>query len=52
MAGTYGAAGRMAAAFIHSKLTSLFILASMALGALAVRGAAARRGTADHRADG
>ena len=36
MARTYGAAGRMAAAFIHSKLTPLFILASMALGALAV----------------
>jgi len=36
MAKTYGAAGRMAAAFIHSKLTPLFILASMALGALAV----------------
>src|SRR6476660_4804193 len=36
MATTYGAAGRMAAAFIHSKLTPLFILASMALGALAV----------------
>ena len=36
MAATYGAAGRMAAAFIHSKLTPLFILASMALGALAV----------------
>ena len=36
MARTYGAAGRMAATFIHSKLTSLFILASMALGALAV----------------
>jgi multidrug efflux pump subunit AcrB len=35
MAGTYGAA-RMAAAFIHSKLTPLFILASIALGALAV----------------
>jgi len=33
---TYGAAGRMAAAFIHSKLTPLFVLASMALGALAV----------------
>src|SRR4026207_1002193 len=32
MAKTYGAAGRMAAAFIHSKLTPLFILASMALG--------------------
>ena len=36
MARTYGAAGRVAAAFIHSKLTPLFILASMALGALAV----------------
>src|SRR6187397_806712 len=36
MAGTYGAAGRMAAAFIHSKLTPLFILASMALGAVAI----------------
>ena len=36
MAATNGAAGRMAAAFIHSKLTPLFILASMALGALAV----------------
>src|SRR6478752_2509163 len=36
MTKTYGAAGRMAAAFIHSRLTLLFILASMALGALAV----------------
>ena len=36
MARNDGAAGRMAAAFIHSKLTPLFILASMALGALAV----------------
>ncbi len=36
MAATYGAAGRLAAAFIHSKLTPLFIVASMALGALAV----------------
>jgi multidrug efflux pump subunit AcrB len=36
MAKPYGAAGRIAAAFIHSKLTPLFILASMALGALAV----------------
>ncbi|MFA5911270.1 MAG: efflux RND transporter permease subunit [Vicinamibacterales bacterium] len=36
MARTYGAAGQMAAAFIHSKLTPLFILASMALGTLAV----------------
>src|SRR6187397_419489 len=32
----YGAAGRLAAAFINSKLTPLFILASMALGALAI----------------
>src|SRR5688572_3628521 len=36
MARTYGVAGRMAAAFIHSKLTPLFILTSMALGALAM----------------
>jgi len=36
MKATYGAAGRLAAAFIHSKLTPLFIVASMALGALAV----------------
>ena len=36
MARPYGAAGRLAAAFINSKLTPLFILASMALGALAV----------------
>src|SRR6188768_3140701 len=33
---TYGVAGRMAATFMHSKLTPLFIEASMALGALAV----------------
>jgi multidrug efflux pump subunit AcrB len=33
---TYGVAGRIAASFVHSKLTPLFILASMALGALAV----------------
>ena len=36
MTRTYGAAGRVAAAFIHSKLTPLFMLASMALGALAI----------------
>src|SRR5580765_6272509 len=36
MAMTSGAAGRMAAAYIHSRLTPLFILAAMALGALAV----------------
>jgi multidrug efflux pump subunit AcrB len=36
MTETRGAAGRLAAAFIASKLTPLFILASMALGALAV----------------
>src|SRR6186997_1553165 len=36
MASTYGIAGRMAAAFIQSKLTPLFILTSIALGALAV----------------
>src|SRR5262245_10542873 len=36
MAGTYGIAGRTAAAFIQSKLTPLFILASMALGVVAI----------------
>src|SRR4026207_409445 len=36
MAKIYGAAGRTAAAFIHSKLTPLFLLASLARGALAV----------------
>ncbi|MGZ7041756.1 MAG: efflux RND transporter permease subunit, partial [Thermoanaerobaculia bacterium] len=36
MTASYGAAGRLAAAFINSKLTPLFIAASMALGALAV----------------
>src|SRR3954470_19847483 len=36
MTTTYGAAGRMAATFMHSKLTPLFILTSMALGVLAV----------------
>src|SRR5580765_2636908 len=36
MAKTCGAAGRLAAAFIHSRLTTLFILASLALGTLAV----------------
>ncbi len=46
-----GAAGRLAAAFIRSPLTPLFIAGAIALGAFAVAGAAARRGTADHRAD-
>jgi multidrug efflux pump subunit AcrB len=36
MSTNHVAAGRIAAAFIHSRLTPLFILASMALGALAV----------------
>jgi multidrug efflux pump subunit AcrB len=36
MATPTGAAGRMAAIFIHSKLTPLLIVASMALGAVAV----------------
>jgi multidrug efflux pump subunit AcrB len=36
MAQPYGTAGRLAAAFINSKLTPLFIVASIALGALAV----------------
>jgi multidrug efflux pump subunit AcrB len=34
--GSLGMAGRLAAAFIHSKLTPLVIIASVALGALAV----------------
>ena len=38
MARTYGIAGRMAAAFIQSKLTPLFILASIALGVVAIVG--------------
>ena len=33
---SYGAAGRLAAAFINSKLTPLFVGASLALGALAI----------------
>src|SRR5688500_15635095 len=36
MAKSYGVAGRMAAACIRTKLTPLFILAAMALGALAL----------------
>jgi multidrug efflux pump subunit AcrB len=36
MTAPYGAAGKLAAAFIDSKLTPLFIVASLALGALAV----------------
>ena len=36
MSTSYGMAGRLAAAFIHSKLTPLFIAGSLALGALAV----------------
>ena len=36
MTKTYGIAGRIAAAFIQSKLTPLFIIASMALGAVAI----------------
>src|SRR5262245_31103996 len=36
MARTYGIAGRLAAAFIQSKLTPLFILGSMALGLVAI----------------
>ena len=35
---SYGAAGRLAAAFVGSKLTPLFIGASLALGALAIVG--------------
>ncbi len=36
MTPTFGLAGRMAQAFIHSKLTPLFLLASLALGMLSV----------------
>ena len=36
MSASHGVAGRLAAAFVHSKLTPLFIVASMALGVLAV----------------
>src|SRR4051794_36141554 len=36
MATTYGIAGRIAGTFIQSKLTPLFIIASMALGAVAI----------------
>ncbi len=36
MSGSYGIAGRLAAAFIHSKLTPLIVLGSLALGILAV----------------
>lgn len=36
MTGRYGIAGRLAAAFIDSRLTPLFVVASIALGALAV----------------
>jgi multidrug efflux pump subunit AcrB len=36
MAKSYGAAGRIAALFIHSKLTPLFVVASIALGAWAL----------------
>ena len=36
MAASFGAAGRLAAALISSKLTPLFIGASLALGALAI----------------
>jgi multidrug efflux pump subunit AcrB len=36
MNATYGTAGRLAAAFVSSKLTPLFIGASLALGALAI----------------
>ena len=36
MSASYGIAGRMAAAFIHSKLTPLIIVASLLLGVYAV----------------
>ena len=46
-----GAAGRLAAAFINSKLTPLFVVASVLLGVFAVVKLPARRGAADHRPD-
>ena len=36
MSRPYGIAGRLAAAFIHSKLTPLIVLGSLALGILAI----------------
>ena len=38
MSAPLGAAGRLAGAFLHSKLTPLFIMAAMALGVFAVIG--------------
>ena len=46
-----GMAGRLAHAFLNSKLTPLFIVASLALGILRGRGHSARRRAADPRAD-
>ena len=43
MTARLGLAGRLAAAFIHSKLTPLVIVGSIALGAFAVVGAARAR---------
>ena len=47
-----GAAGRLASAFIDSKLTPLLIIAALALGIVAVIALPARGGAADHRPDG
>ena len=48
----YGLAGRMARAFLRSKLTPLIVLASILLGVAAVRAHAARGGAADRRPHG
>ena len=46
-----GLAGRLAKLFIHSKLTPLLVLASIAVGSVRGVAAAARGGAADRRAD-
>jgi hypothetical protein len=47
-----GASGRLAAAFLESKLTPLLVVASLFVGAVALDGHAARRRAADQGADG
>ena len=44
-------AGKLAHAFIHSKLTPLILVASISLGVAAVVHASPRRGASDHRSD-
>ena len=50
-ASAHGIAGRIARAFIDSKLTPLIVITSVLLGVRAVIDAAARGGTADQGAD-